>query len=51
MDRALGVQGEGSCQRRLSELPLMVLCWGAYGEGSPDVHNLISLLARLQRIA
>ena len=45
MDQALGVQGEGPCQRRLSELPLLALCWGAYGEGSPDVHTLISLLA------
>jgi hypothetical protein len=45
MDTALGVQGEGPCQRRLAELPLMALCWGAYGEGSPDVHTLISLIA------
>ena len=39
------MQGEGPCQRRLAELPLMSLCWGAFGEGSTDVHTLISLLA------
>ena len=46
MDAALGVEvGEGPCLRRLSELPLMTLCWGAYGEGSAGVHDLVALLA------
>ena len=47
MDAAMGVpEGEeGPCQRRLAELPLMTLCWGAYGEGSSGVHLLVSLLA------
>ena len=45
MDRAMGVEGEGPCQRRLAELPLLALCWGAYGEGSTGVHVLVSLLA------
>ena len=41
----LGEEGEGPCQRRLAELPLLGLCWGAYGEGSPGVHVWVSLLA------
>ena len=46
IDAALGVEdGEGPCQRRLSKLPLMTLCWGAYGEGSSGVHDLVALLA------
>ena len=47
MDVAMGVREgeEGPCQRRLGELPLLSLCWGAYGEGSPGVHILVSLLA------
>ena len=45
MDRAMGHEGDGPCQRRLAELPLLGLCWGAYGEGSPGVHVLVSLLA------
>ena len=45
MDRAMGEEGEGPCQRRLAELPLLSLCWGAYSEGSPGVHILISILA------
>ena len=46
MDAALGVEvGEGPCLRRLSELPLMTLCWGAYGEGSSGVHDMVILLA------
>ena len=46
IDAALGVEdGEGPCQRRLSKLPLMTLCWGAYGEGSSGVHDLLALLA------
>ena len=45
MDRAMGVQGEGPCQRRLSELPILTLCFGAYNEGCPGVHTLVSLLA------
>ena len=47
MDVAMGVaEGEeGPCQRRLRELPLLSLCWGAYGEGSPGVHTMVSLLA------
>ena len=45
MDAAMGVQGEGPCQRRLAELPLLDLCFGAYGEGSPGVHTLVSILA------
>ena len=47
MDVAIGVpEGkEGSCQGRLAELPLITLCWGAYGEGSEGVHLLVTLLA------
>ena len=45
MDRAMGEEGEGPCQRRLAELPLLSLCWGAYAEGSPGVHTLVSILA------
>ena len=45
MDRAMGEEGEGPCQRRLAELPLISLCWGAYAEGSPGVHTLVSILA------
>ena len=41
MDAAMGVQGE----RRLAELLLLDLCFGAYGEGSPGVHILVSILA------
>ena len=44
MDQAMGVE-EGPCQRRLAELPLIMLCWGAYGEGSSGVHTLVTLLA------
>ena len=40
-----GTEGEGPCQRRLDELPLLSLAWGCYGEGSPDVHTLVTLLA------
>ena len=45
MDRTLGEEGEGPCQRRLAELPILALCWGAYGEGTDGVHNLVTLLA------
>ena len=47
MDAAMGVpEGEeGSCQRRLAEVPLITLSWGAYGEGSSGVHLLVTLLA------
>ena len=47
MEAAMGVpEGEeGPCQRRLAELPLITLCWGAYGEGSSGVHLLVTLLA------
>ena len=47
MDQAMGVEEgeEGPCQRRLAELPLITLCWGAYGEGSSGVHTLVTLLA------
>ena len=46
MDRALGVVGEGPCLRRLREFPpVLDLCFGAYGEGSPGTHILVSLLA------
>ena len=46
MDQAMGVEvgEEGPCQRRLAELPLITLCWGAYGEGSSGVHTLVTLL-------
>ena len=30
----MGEEGEGPCQRRLAELPLLGLCWGAYRPGS-----------------
>ena len=39
---------EGPCQRHLAELPLIPLCWGAYGEGSEGVHLLVTLLATCQ---
>ena len=47
MDQAMGAEEgeEGPCQRRLAELPLITLCWGAYGEGSSGVHTLVTLLA------
>ena len=47
MDQAMGLEEgeEGPCQRRLAELPLITLCWGAYGEGSSGVHTLVTLLA------
>ena len=46
MDRLItGVEGPGPCQRRLDELPLLSLAWGALGEGSSDVHTLVTLLA------
>ena len=47
MDSVLGVEEgeEGPCMRRLSELPLVPLCWGSLGEGSEGVHDLITLLA------
>ena len=46
MDAAMGVQGEGPCQRRLAEFPpVLQLCFGALGEASQDVHNLVSVLA------
>ena len=46
MDEALGVVGEGPCMRRLREFPpVLDLCFGAFAEGSPGVHILISLLA------
>ena len=47
MAAAMGVPvgEEGLCQRRLAELPLTTLCWGAYGEGSSGVHLLVTLLA------
>ena len=45
MDQAMGVEEgeEGPCQRRLAELPLITLCWGAYREGSSGVHTLVTL--------
>ena len=47
MDAAMGVpEGEeGPCQRRLAELPLITLAWGAHGQGSSGVHPLVTLLA------
>ena len=46
MDRVItGAEGVGPCQRRLDELPLLRLAWGAYGEGSSDVQTLVTLLA------
>ena len=45
MDSAMGIVGGGPCQRRLAELPLISLCWGAYGEGSTGVQTLVTLLA------
>ena len=49
MDAAMGVPvgEEGPCQRRLAELPIITLCWGAYGEGSSGVHLLVTLLASM----
>ena len=55
--RAAGIQAEYKrtrqwvCRRvlraprRLAELPLITLWWGAYGEGSSGVHLLVILLA------
>ena len=53
MDRAMGILGEGPCQRRLAELPILSLAFGAYNEASPDVHTLVALLAasRVQTMA
>ena len=53
MNAAMGIQGEGPCQRSLAELPLLKLCFGADGEGSPGVHILVSILAacRLRTLA
>ena len=46
MDMAMGVEGEGPCQRRLAEFPpVLQLCFGALGEASQDVHNLVAVLA------
>ena len=46
MDRAMGVEGKGVCQRRLAEFPpVLQLCFGALGEASQDVHNLVAVLA------
>ena len=47
MDQALGAaEGQGPCLRRLREFPpVLDLCFGSYGEGSPGVHILVSLLA------
>ena len=45
MDASMGAASEGPCQRRLAELPLIPLCWGAYGEGSTGVHTMVTLLA------
>ena len=46
MDSVLGQEeGDGPCLRRLAELPLVTLCWGAYGEGSSGCHELVTLLA------
>ena len=53
MDRAMGILGEGPCQRRLTELPILSLAFGAFNEASPDVHTLVALLAatRVQTLA
>ena len=46
MDAAMEVVGEGACQRRLAEFPpVLQLCFGALGEASQDVHNLVAVLA------
>ena len=46
MDLAMGVEGEGAYQRRLAEFPpVLQLCFGALGEASQDVHNLVAVLA------
>ena len=46
MDQAiLGREGEGPCAKRLGQFPLMKLVWGAFGEGSEDVHTLVAVLA------
>ena len=46
MDEAMGAVGMGPCQRRLAEFPpVLQLCFGAYGEASQDVHNLVAVLA------
>ena len=46
MDSEGGAQGtEGPCQRRLAEFKILRLVWGALGEGSQDVHSLVTVLA------
>ena len=46
MDAAMGVVGEGPCQRRLAEFPpVLQLCFGALSECSQDVHSLVAVLA------
>ena len=46
MDLEMGLVGEGPCQRRLAEFPpVLQLCFGALGEASQDVHNLVAVLA------
>ena len=46
MNLAMGVGGEGACQRRPAEFPpVLQLCFGALGEASQDVHNLVAVLA------
>ena len=50
MDQSLGEQeGQGPCLKRLREFsPVLDLCFGAYGEGSPGVHILASPMAALR---
>ena len=46
MDAAMGVAGEGPCQRRLAEFPpVLQLCFGSLAECSQDAHNLVTVLA------
>ena len=54
MDTSLGhAEGQGPVTRRLLEYgQVLPLCFGGYGEGSEEVHNLISSLAdaRLKKV-
>ena len=54
MDQSLGhLDGNGPVSRRLAEYgQVLPLCFGGYGEGSEEVHNLINTLAnaRLRKV-
>ena len=46
MDREMDhMDSNGPCQNRLDEFRILRLVWGVYGEGSQDVHTLVTVLA------